>query len=117
MPTPHSPLLLFRRCLAKTATNAFLEEDYVAWVPGPRMSASRNAELICPTGQISKTCPASLAKIFRFSLKANQLPISAYPVPTRGAFRDRHERWTRGAMDAKLPLTNGSEADGEVVWS
>jgi hypothetical protein len=48
---------------------------------------------------------------------ANQQHFSGYPVPARGAYRDRHERWTRGAMDAEVPITNGMDADGEVVWS
>ena len=30
----------------------------------------------------------------------NQLHVSACPVPTRGAYRDRHGRWVRDAMDA-----------------
>jgi hypothetical protein len=41
----------------------------------------------------------------------------ANPVPIRGAFRDRHGRWVRDAMDVMAPLTNGAKADGEVVWS
>ncbi|OIQ76835.1 hypothetical protein GALL_414760 [mine drainage metagenome] len=38
-------------------------------------------------------------------------------VPTRGALRGRHERWVRDAVDVEVPLTNGTDADGEVVWS
>jgi len=37
--------------------------------------------------------------------------------PARGAFRDRHERWARDAVDALARETNAFEADGEVVWS
>ena len=33
------------------------------------------------------------------------------------ALRGRHERWVRDAVDVEVPLTNGTEADGEVVWS
>jgi hypothetical protein len=36
---------------------------------------------------------------------------------TRGAYRDRHGRWVRDAVDAAALLTNGAQADGEVVWS
>jgi hypothetical protein len=40
-----------------------------------------------------------------------------YPVPTRGAFRDRHERGMgcsgRGSIERRTMLA----ADGEVVWS
>jgi hypothetical protein len=35
--------------------------------------------------------------------KANHLFIYRHPAPARGAFRDRHGRWTRGVMDAKVP--------------
>jgi hypothetical protein len=36
---------------------------------------------------------------------------------TQGAFRDRHGRWARDAMDAEVLATKGIEADGEVVAS
>ena len=39
------------------------------------------------------------------------------PCPSRGAFRDRHGRWARDAVDADGALTKALEADGEVVWS
>jgi hypothetical protein len=44
------------------------------------------------------------------------------PALTRGAFRDRHERWARDAMDAThrsaiFARTSDVFADGEVVWS
>ena len=45
------------------------------------------------------------------------LHVSVIPRSLRGAFRDRHERWAREAMDAEVLLTNGTEADDEVVWS
>jgi hypothetical protein len=38
-------------------------------------------------------------------------------VPTRGALRGRHGRWVRDAVDVEVPLTNGTDTDGEVVWS
>ena len=38
-------------------------------------------------------------------------------VPTRGALRGRHGRWVRDAVDVEVLLTNGTDADGEVVWS
>jgi hypothetical protein len=37
--------------------------------------------------------------------------------PTRAALRDRHERWVRDAVDAKVLSTNSTQADEEVVWS
>jgi hypothetical protein len=39
------------------------------------------------------------------------------PHPLGGTYRDRHGRWVREAVDADVPLTNGADADGEVVWS
>ena len=42
---------------------------------------------------------------------------TAIPPQTQGAFRDRHERRVRDAVDVDVPLTNGTDADGEVVWS
>jgi hypothetical protein len=38
------------------------------------------------------------ASVFRKSMI-----LSLYPVPARGALRDRHECWARGAMDAGGP--------------
>jgi hypothetical protein len=45
-------------------------------------------------------CPVRFAKIFRFALHPNQIYIHRRPVPHRGAFRDRHGRRERDAMDA-----------------
>lgn len=39
------------------------------------------------------------------------------PGPKRGAYRERHIRWAGDAVDADVPKTNGTEADGEIVWS
>src|SRR5215472_15806209 len=36
---------------------------------------------------------------------------------TQGAYRDRHGRGKRDAMDAAAPSTKGANADGQVVWS
>jgi hypothetical protein len=52
---------------------------------------------------------ASVLQNFRLSL--------SHPASTRGAFRDRHERWKRDAMDAKARATSAAIADGEIVWS
>src|SRR5690349_339395 len=43
-----------------------------------------------------KPCrPKYFSSVFR-----KNMIVSAHPVPARGAFRDRHERWARDAMDA-----------------
>ena len=50
----------------------------------------------------------------------NQIYNHRRPVPTQGAFRDRHGRWKRDAMDAiaqaHIVRTNEAIADGEIVW-
>jgi hypothetical protein len=74
-----------------------------------------------PAGQI--TCafahrsPAPSQKIFRLTRRANRGYDSRRLAPTRGALRGRHGRWVRDAVDVEVPLTNGTDADGEVVWS
>ena len=54
----------------------------------------------CPTGKSLKTCPALARKIFRFAFTPNHSYNSRHPAPTRGAYRDRHGRWVRGAVAA-----------------
>jgi len=49
--------------------------------------------------------------------RANQNDPLRVPHSPRGAFRDRHGRWARDAMDAMSHETNENIADGEVVWS
>ena len=44
----------------------------------------------------------------RLRRRANQWPQSARLVPTRGAYRDRHGRWARDAMDALLRETSAA---------
>jgi hypothetical protein len=51
-------------------------------------------------------CPVAREKIFRFSLSPNQWLCVPCPAFTRGALRDRHERWKRDAMDASVRKTN-----------
>ena len=55
----------------------------------------------CPTGKSLKTCPPLARKIIRFAFTPNQPYNSRHPAPTRGAYRDRHGRWVRGAVAAK----------------
>jgi hypothetical protein len=70
------------------------------------------------SGKSANQCPALLRKIFRFTFHPNHLYISSCPAHTRGAFRDRHERWVRDAMDARSAKDESARlADGEAVWS
>jgi hypothetical protein len=75
------------------------------------------------------------AEIFRFPLHPNQWLSRRCSGPIRGAYRDRHERWARNAVDARALRAKGDRradfsvsdrrprkdeqrffADGEVVW-
>jgi hypothetical protein len=69
-----------------------------------------------PDGQIKKTCPAPSEKIFRLSRRANQWCFSARLTRQEGRLAIvTNVRWD--AVDADVPLTNGAETYGEVVWS
>jgi hypothetical protein len=57
--------------------------------------------------QADATCPVLLPKIFRFAFGPNQIHKPRRPVSTRGAFRDRHGRRKRDAMDAVAPEDEG----------
>ena len=61
-------------------------------------------------------CRVPFARIFRFTRRANHLYKLGPSRPTEG----RHAIVTvagRDAVDADALLTNGADADGEVVWS
>ena len=61
-------------------------------------------------------CPVLVEKIFWFSEMANHWYILGRPVPLEGRFAIVTDAgWD--AVDADAPITNGAEADGEVVWS
>jgi hypothetical protein len=78
--------------------------------------------LDCPTGKSGGD-----GKTQKSSPRAKNNPVvpsgksmaslRAFRARSRGAFRDRHERWMRDAMDARCRQTSGAGADGEVVWS
>jgi hypothetical protein len=51
--------------------------------------------------------PVLPAKIFRFAVPPNHPYNSRYPAPARGAYRDRHGRWARDAMDAAASGARG----------
>jgi len=82
----------------------------------PLHASARTTEFV-QTIQPDLPCPASPAKIFLFSSNPNHRHISGRPASSWGAFRDRHERGRRDAVDADGALTNALEADGEAVWS
>jgi hypothetical protein len=51
-----------------------------------------------------------------FSADPNHLHIRRRPVPPEGRLAIVTDAG-RDAVDVDAPLTNGAEADGEVVWS
>ena len=55
--------------------------------------------------------------LFRSLRKSEVVYLVPVSRTHRGAFRDRHERWVRDAMDALAPLTNAANADGKSLWS
>jgi hypothetical protein len=50
-----------------------------------------------------KRCPAPREKIIIFASHPNHSYNPRHPAPARGAYRDRHGRWARDAVDADLP--------------
>jgi hypothetical protein len=68
-------------------------------------------------GQFTAPAVQPLVKKYSDFQKCQISPISRRLVPTRGALRGRHGRLVRDAVDVDVPLTNGTDADGEVVWS
>ena len=61
--------------------------------------SARKKEFVEPD-QSDLPCPVSCKKIFRFPRRANHLYKLARPASHRGAFRDRHGRRVRDAVDA-----------------
>ena len=57
--------------------------------------------------------PVPFAKIFPFSADPNQMHIHRCPASTRGAYRDRHGRWARDAMDAAAFCARGDRRAGD----
>jgi hypothetical protein len=82
-------------------------------------SASSRDErtLAQPDGQITDFLSSPFRKNIPIPGRPKSLHILCHPVSFRGAFRDRHERGRRDAMDADGALTNALEADGKDVWS
>jgi hypothetical protein len=57
------------------------------------------------------------ARKYSYFVLAQISCLSRPSRPGRGTYRDRHGRWAWDAVDADALLTNGADADGEVVWS
>jgi hypothetical protein len=74
---------------------------------GPGCGTPRDAprEKILMWDQRDLGRPVPPAKIFLFTSNPNHFYIVAIPHP-QGAYRDRHGRWARDAMDAACQETN-----------
>jgi hypothetical protein len=67
--------------------------------------------IVADDGQITESCPAPFAKIFRFAADPNQQYIAHRPVPQRGA-RAIVTDAGRDAMD-----TDSAEDDRRLRWT
>jgi hypothetical protein len=66
----------------------------------PRPFGFARKDAFVEPDQSDLPCPVPFRKIFRFLRRANHLYKLARPAPHRGAFRDRHGRRVRDAVDA-----------------
>jgi hypothetical protein len=72
-----------------------------------------------PDGQISPSAKF-LSSPFRKNISVFPKPKSSYMIRRPASLEGRFAIVTdarRDAVDAEAPITNGAEADGEVVWS
>jgi hypothetical protein len=84
---------------------------------------AKRARIDLPDGQINDmrcALPFRLSSLFRKNIlifrKPKSLAYSSRPVPHEGRFAIVTDAG-QDAMDVEAPITNGAEADGEVVWS
>jgi hypothetical protein len=78
-------------------------------------SGARDLELICPTGSVRDFVSSPLAKNISL-LELVEAGIEQFhPVPIRGAFRDRHGRWARDAVDAAAPGAHWQSQGGFLL--
>jgi hypothetical protein len=106
--------------LTKSSTDEFHNNRHGVWVPAFAGTTSkrfaRRANQATDLFGLSR-----VSSPYRKNISLRRLVETALLIPpsrlTRGAYRDRHGRWVRDAVDVMVPLTNGAKADGEVVWS
>jgi hypothetical protein len=110
-----------RRRDVRAALKAMIVANEFSGIGSRRIDEGRRGSIgskVAPTGKSPTQCPAPFAKIFRFTFHPNHLHNPRHPGPHKGAFRDRHERWVRDAMDARSAKDESAHlADGEAVWS
>src|SRR2546430_10917131 len=71
-----------------------------------RATCARTSEFL-QRRQLDLLRPASLEEIIRFVIDPNHPYNSRHPALMRGAYRDRHGRWVRDAMDAAASGARG----------
>jgi hypothetical protein len=76
---------------------------------------ARRSAANCPAAN-RQNCTFLLFVIYLVSIP-NHLYNPRHSVPPKGAARDRSRNAGRDAVDAEVPITNGTDAYGEVVWS
>jgi hypothetical protein len=90
---------------------------------GEGPSSLQSARLICPSGCFAISLSIAVRKNISFRGKVEAVLSMSHPASTRGAYRDRHGRWVRDAVDVMaaqrkhFARTSDADADGEVVWS
>jgi hypothetical protein len=87
-----------------------------------RHGPTRPMRRLLPDGQITRSADLGVSSPPQENISLcpsgkSSLQARAIPPLLRGAFRDRHERWVRDAVDALAQRTNALEADGQAVWS
>ena len=83
--------------------SAAAETDWIA-----SLSLAMTAERVLHARHAQIARRAKVTQTFLLRRRANQNHAPARPAPTRGAFRDRHGRWERDAMDAACCRTNNT---------
>jgi hypothetical protein len=84
---------------------------------------TQSTRLICPSGCFPISLSIAVRKNISFRGSVETAFSMSHPASTRGAYRDRHGRWVRDAVDVMaaqrkhFARTSGADADGEVVWS
>jgi hypothetical protein len=68
-------------------------------------------------GQITNFLSSPLPKNMPLYLMVETSLEPSPSHPTKGAYRDRHERGVGCDGRKQRQQTNGADADGEVVWS
>src|SRR5882724_2734197 len=84
---------------------------------GNRVIARRRANHFALSEVNSAYVKASVQKYSSSVFRKCMVVSRPSRLRSRGALRDRHERWRRDAMDASARETNAFDADGQAVWS